>query len=175
MPISAELNAGQESKPGRNPSASFTFEDACGMNWNVEVSASIIRAIRNRTGYVLIDLEVDEKAEKSADESWEKLIRSYTGLVEVLFAVVEKQAMERGITFQDFADRFDLSTLLTASCALQGALVVFSRPSDLDNRARIASMECANELRARWHYAAREAIDGMDSSTNRLSDPCPNG
>ena len=103
-----------------------TFTDTAGREWTIELHTTAIKRIRSLTG---VDLLADDGAGVVA-----KLIRDPELLCDVVYAAVQPQADERGVSDEDFGRAMHGDPIGAATEALVDELVSFC-PNPRDRAA----------------------------------------
>jgi hypothetical protein len=146
-----------------------SFKDTAGRTWDIAGNMLAWARVKSASGVDLTDIATEER------KSIERLTDPYT-LVEVLWAVVEPQATQRGMTADDFFAGLNGETLAAAHIALLEEMVFFCRPRVrailelMLDRMKKAEAAAEKEL-ARQMPAVEREIDAAISSLTFGSTP----
>ena len=117
-----------------------TFQDTEGRQWTLAVTHASIKRVRAMTGVDLAELSVDS-AKKPEDQLFARLVGDPMLLVDVVFALCQPQAEQRGVSDAQFGEAMAGDVIDQATRALLGDLVDFI-PSPRE-RARAAKLLAA--------------------------------
>lgn len=93
------------------------FTDRAGRRWLIQIDVSTIKRVRSITGVNLLDIVAGELIERLSNDP---LI-----LADVLFAVIQPQAVTQGITDEAFGQGLAGNAIAEATTALLEAMVDF--------------------------------------------------
>ena len=129
-----------------------SFKDNTGQTWEIPMNVSIAERVKTFAGFNLLD--------DSDDQRFAKLATDAVLLVAVLFAACGKQADQRSIDKDGFAELITGDTIDDATTALLEAIANFS-PA----RKRAAMLKAISKMKEGENYAmdiADQKIDAID-------------
>jgi hypothetical protein len=139
-----------------------SFKDTAGRTWDIAGNMLAWSRVKSASGVDLTDIATEER------KSIERLADPYT-LTEVLWALVEPQAIERGLSSDDFFAGLNGEILAAAHIALLEEMVFFCHPRVrailelMLDRMKKAEAMAEKEL-ARQMPAVEREIDAAISS-----------
>lgn len=99
-----------------------SFTDKLGRSWVIDLTAGDLRRVRTRAGIEL------GKLLAQPDQLAAVLFGDVETFGRALWALLENQAGERGVTEDDFADGFDRAAVSAAALAVVDAVADFTQP-----------------------------------------------
>lgn len=142
------------------------FNDKSGGEWAVGITVGALRRVLNATGIDLMKLfEPDEPNERGDDPSAElrKLLLRPVVIADVVFAVVEPEAKQRGVDAEAFGELLEGKALADATDALMSALEVFFSAQNQEMGATFGDMvRKFGEARSAVWARAHGMVDGID-------------
>jgi hypothetical protein len=139
------------------------FKDNAGAEWSIELNFGELLRIRQRSGLCLINLSAEERKADQARQDAEKLAGDLPLFVNLLFAVIEPQAIARGIDDVGFAQLLDGGVLTEAMDALQEALLVFTLSPAQKERGRQASAKRSELIRQKLEAGQEKLMQALES------------
>ena len=104
------------------------FTDNQGRQWLVEFTIGDIRRIARRTGIDLMGLLDKPAADSAGPRLLDRLQTDLSLVIDLVFAAVEPQAVERNLSDEDFGRSLDGAAAGAAETALWEALADFFQP-----------------------------------------------
>ena len=102
-----------------------SFYDKNGGAWDLELTIGMAMKLKSRLNFDIENLVSLKKDEKSTIEN---LVNDTELLFNVVYVMCEKQCIERGISQEEFAGKFDRVSIESATDSLLKEFVNFSPP-----------------------------------------------
>ncbi len=123
----------------------FMDNEATPRKWNVAISVSTIRQVRNECGINLADvIDIDEKGRPKAD-LLAKISADPVLLIDTLFVICRSQAEARNMTSEDFGNMFNTGEMIeNATDAFLKGILNFLPPAKRLVMQKILSVTSRN-------------------------------
>jgi hypothetical protein len=131
------------------------FTDTAGRIWKLEINVSTVRRVRGLVKVDLVGLVEDGLAPLN------KLLTDAVALCDVLYAIVQPQAEERGVTDEQFGSALAGDVLGNAADEFVEELIDFFHEPQRDALRTVWTK--AKEVQAKIVEQATTAIDQIDS------------
>lgn len=127
-----------------------TFTDSQGRGWDVALTYRTYRQILHELDVDLFQLLISDKA----GELWQKLMMSVCLPADILTIVCRRQAEERGMAADEFADMLAGDVLGAGMEALRDAIVDFTPDPQVRAALRAMNEEAARTMKQATKQAA---------------------
>lgn len=102
-----------------------SFSDKNGMHWDLELTIGMAMKLKSRLNF---DIENLVSLKKDGKSTIENLVNDTEMLFNVIYVLCEKQCIERKISQEEFAEKFDRVSIEFATDSLLKEFVNFSPP-----------------------------------------------
>lgn len=136
------------------------FKDTKGNDWNASITVGALRRVLAQTSIDLTRLLDDEKA-----EAVQKLLANPITIADVVYAVIEPQAVAKSIDAAAFGELLEGEALAQATDALLDSLVVFfsARQAEMGRAFGKVLQNYRTASQTVWSRAA-EMVSSMDAT-----------
>lgn len=143
-----------------------SFADSNGLTWDVAIDTEAIKAVRSRLS---VDLLTLGRSPQAIAEFADDLVR----VVDCLYVLCEQQAIDRGLTDQEFGRSFRADTIRAALEAFLEEWIDFflDPPGQAVMRRLFAQTQAMREAALQNALAQISAITSGDLSTASLVSP----